>query len=177
MLNKRVDPRPLSRCFHTQPTPKKSARDLRQKKIRDLCFFPHVTYAFLVLELHYNGVQKFQGKCATERMLLPCILVRLINFTALDKSIAFGKAPRREADSQPIRQAVSQAGSWASRQADRQAEIQFGFFGGSLQLQTVGNLRPVGTVSGRVVEHSRNNWPFVSSNPGPAIADWTISSV
>ena len=41
-------------------------------------------------------------------------------------SFAFGKAPRREADSQPIsqsgRQAVSQAVSQASRQADRQAE-------------------------------------------------------
>ena len=41
-------------------------------------------------------------------------------------SIAFGKAPGKEADSQPIsqpvRQAVSQAVGRASRQADRQAE-------------------------------------------------------
>ena len=45
-------------------------------------------------------------------------------------SIAFGKAPQREADSQPIsqsvRQAVSQAVSQASRQAGR--NTQFGFF-------------------------------------------------
>ena len=41
-------------------------------------------------------------------------------------SIAFGKAPGREADGQPIsgsvRQAFSQAGGWASRQASKQAE-------------------------------------------------------
>ena len=43
-------------------------------------------------------------------------------------SIAFGSAPRREADGQPIsqlaRQAVSQAVSQASRQADRQTETR-----------------------------------------------------
>ena len=46
----------------------------------------------------------------------------------IKNSIAFGKAPRREADSQPISQSVRQAGSQAvgraSRQADRQAESQ-----------------------------------------------------
>ena len=45
-------------------------------------------------------------------------------------SIAFGSAPRRKADSQPIsqsvRQAVSQTVGQASRQADR--NTQFGFF-------------------------------------------------
>ena len=52
----------------------------------------------------------------------------------LKNSIAFGSAPRREADSQPIsqsvRQAVSQTVSQASRQADR--NTQFGFISGSL---------------------------------------------
>ena len=52
-------------------------------------------------------------------------------------SIAFGSAPRREADSQPIsqlvRQAVSQAVSRASGQADRQTETHsLGFFSGRL---------------------------------------------
>ena len=55
----------------------------------------------------------------------------------LQNSIAFGKVPRREANSQPTseagRQAVSQAVSRASRQADRRAETySLAFF----QLQT-----------------------------------------
>ena len=41
-------------------------------------------------------------------------------------STAFGKAPRREADSQPISQSVSQSGKQAGRQAGR--STQFGFF-------------------------------------------------
>ena len=65
-------------------------------------------------------------------------------------SIAFGKAPRREADSQPIsqsvRQAVSQAVSQARRQADREAEPHsLAFFSGELQLQIVGSHNPTGT--------------------------------
>ena len=56
------------------------------------------------------------------------------------KSIAFGSAPQREVDSQPIsqlvRQAVSQAVSRASRQADR--NTQFGFFQWQTRLQAVG---------------------------------------
>ena len=51
----------------------------------------------------------------------------------MKNSVAFGSAPRREADSQPIsqsvRQAISQAVSRASRQADRQTEThRLGFF-------------------------------------------------
>ena len=58
-------------------------------------------------------------------------------------SIAFDKAPQREADSQPIsqsvRQAVSQAVSRASRQADWHAEIHgLGFSTCKLHLQTLG---------------------------------------
>ena len=56
----------------------------------------------------------------------------------IDKnSVAFGSAPRREADSQPIsqlvRQAVSQTVGRASRQADR--NTQFGFFQWQTRLQ------------------------------------------
>ena len=53
----------------------------------------------------------------------------------LKNSIAFGSAPQREADSQPIsqlvRQAVSQTVSRASRQADRNTQFPF-FFSGKL---------------------------------------------
>ena len=55
-------------------------------------------------------------------------------------SIAFGSAPRREADSQPIsqlvRQAVSQTVSRASGRADR--NTQFGFFQWPTRLQAAG---------------------------------------
>ena len=57
-------------------------------------------------------------------------------------SIAFGSAPQREADSQPISQLVRQAGSqtvsWASRQAGRQAETPFGVFQWQTRLQAAG---------------------------------------
>ena len=43
-------------------------------------------------------------------------------------STAFGKAPRREADSQPISQSGSRSGKQASRQAGR--NTQFGFVSG-----------------------------------------------
>ena len=54
-----------------------------------------------------------------------------------DNSLAFGSAPGREADSQPIsqlvRQAVSHAVSWACRQADRQTQPNsLGFFSDGL---------------------------------------------
>ena len=52
--------------------------------------------------------------------------LRQLQYNRKKNSIAFGSAPRREADSQPIsqlvRQAVSQAVSRASTQADRQTE-------------------------------------------------------
>ena len=44
----------------------------------------------------------------------------------LANSIAFGSAPRREVDSQPISQLVKQAVSQSGRRADR--NTQFGFF-------------------------------------------------
>ena len=48
----------------------------------------------------------------------------------LKNSIAFGKAPRREANSQPVKQASSQSGNRLGKQASRQAgrNTQFGFF-------------------------------------------------
>ena len=68
-------------------------------------------------------------------------------------SIAFGKAPRREADSQPIsqsgRQAVSQAVSWGSRQADRNTQLSF-FSGADY------NYKHWGTTG--MQEHSMTEW-------------------
>ena len=68
-------------------------------------------------------------------------------------SIAFGSAPRREADSQPIsqlvRQAVSQTVSQASRQADR--NTQFGFFQWQTWLQAVGSTDTVSPSNGQTV--------------------------
>ena len=54
--------------------------------------------------------------------------------------IAFGSAPRREADSQPISQLLRQAVSQTVRQASRQAAryTQFGFFQWQTWLQAVG---------------------------------------
>ena len=84
-----------------------------------------------------------------------------INTRGHRNSDAFSKAPRREADSQPIsqsvRQAASQAVGWASRQADRQAEthsLAFFFSSHGLYLQTVGNPNHGGTSGDRVVQHS-----------------------
>ena len=69
--------------------------------------------------------------------------------------IAFGSAPRKEADSQPIsqlvRHAVSETVSRASRQADR--NTQFGFFRWQTRLQAVGRAAPVRTSNGRRVMH------------------------
>ena len=36
--------------FHMRPTPQKTARDLRQKRIHNLRFCPHPTYAFLITQ-------------------------------------------------------------------------------------------------------------------------------
>ena len=63
------------------------------------------------------------------------------NLRDTQNSIAFGSAPRREADSQPIsqfvRQAVSQTLSRASRQADRNTQLGF-FFSVATRLEAVG---------------------------------------
>ena len=67
-------------------------------------------------------------------------------------SIAFGSAPRREADIQPIsqfvRQAVTQIVSRASSQA---SQGKFGFFQWQTQLQAVGRTPTVRTSNGRMV--------------------------
>ena len=73
-------------------------------------------------------------------------------------SIAFGSAPRREAESQPIshlvRQAVSQVSQTSSR-ASRQADgnTQFGLSRWQTRQQAVGRAVPVRTSSGRMVMH------------------------
>ena len=99
----------------------------------------------------------------------------------IGNSIAFGKAPRREADSQPIsqsvRQAVSQAVGRASRQADRQAETYSLAFFPLLHLQTVGVHRYARPIGDRVVEHSHSDSKVVDSNPdwrSPARVDQAI---
>ena len=75
------------------------------------------------------------------------------NIFPMANSIAFGKAPRREADSQPISQSVRQAVSRASRQADKQAEMHsLAFFIGGLQLQTRRNS------TGALQEQSAVKW-------------------
>ena len=52
-----------------------------------------------------------------------------------ENSIAFGNAPQREADNQPIRQLVSQA----STQEDKQTKTHsLGFFGGGLDYKQWG---------------------------------------
>ena len=47
---------------------------------------------------------------------------RALHHYLQENSTAFVSAPRREADSQSVRQAVSHAVSWASRQADKQTQ-------------------------------------------------------
>ena len=95
--------------------------------------------------------------------------------------IAFGKAPRREADSQPIsqsdRQVVSKVVGRASRQTRRQKHTVWLFFSHRLHIQTVGNPSCTNAIGHPLVEHS----PFASkvggSNPGrrlPARADRPI---
>ena len=83
-------------------------------------------------------------------------------------SIAFGGAPQREADSQPIsqlvRQAVSQTVSRASRLADR--NTQFGFFRWQTRLQAVGRAVTVITTSGRMVMHPTTDLWVGGLNPG-----------
>ena len=74
-------------------------------------------------------------------------------------SIAFGKAPQREANNLPIsqalRQAVSQAVGRASKQAGRQVETHsLAFFHRGLHLQTVGDPKYARPIGDRVVEHS-----------------------
>ena len=89
-------------------------------------------------------------------------------------SIAFGSAPRREADSQPIsplvRQAVSQAVSWASRQADRYTK--FGFFRLRTRLQATGSPPCSRTVSIRAVMQS-----FANQQVSGSISDRLLRSV
>ena len=70
-------------------------------------------------------------------------------------SIAFGSAPRREADSQLISQLVRQAVSQTVSRASRQADIttQFGFFQWQTWLQAVGSTDAVRTSNGRTVMH------------------------
>ena len=65
----------------------------------------------------------------------------------MKNSIAFGRAPQREADSQLVRQAVSQTVSRASRQADR--NTQLGFFQWQTRLKAVGRSDSVRTSNGQ----------------------------
>ena len=86
----------------------------------------------------------------------------------LGNSIAFGSAPRREADSQPIsqlvRQAVSQTVSRASRQADR--NTVWGFSVADLASSS-GENRYCQNENGRTAMHPTAGVPVVgSSNPG-----------
>ena len=70
----------------------------------------------------------------------------------MTNSIAFGKAPRREAGNQPMRQSVSQAVGQAIRQAERRAEthnLAFFFF----SCHTVGNPRHTKSIGDRAVKH------------------------
>ena len=81
-------------------------------------------------------------------------------------SIAFGSAPRREADSQPIsqlvRQAVSQTVSRASRQADR--NTQFGFLQWQTRLSTAGKDVTNRTSDGPMAMQSTADTQVGSSN-------------
>ena len=86
------------------------------------------------------GFRGYLGNCRLLLLLAPAGVPT--------NSIAFGNAPRREAESQPIphlvRQAVSQTVGQASTQADR--DTQFGFF----QWQA-GRAAAVRTSNGRMV--------------------------
>ena len=68
-----------------------------------------------------QGVVLHKGK---KTLIFSCMpFAKMQSSKKLKKnSIAFGKAPRREADSQPISQSARQSVSQASRQAHRQAE-------------------------------------------------------
>ena len=70
--------------------------------------------------------------------------LELWDFQGWRNSIAFGSAPGREADSQPISQ--------ASRQADR--NTQFGFFRWQTRLQALGRADAARSSNGPTVMHS-----------------------
>ena len=92
--------------------------------------------------------------------------------TQRKNSIAFGSAPGREADSQPIsrlvRQSVSHSGSQSGKQAGRQADrsTQFGFFQWWTPLQAKGMPKHRKSVSGRAVMQSTGSRQDGGSNPG-----------
>ena len=88
------------------------------------------------------------------------------NYICSLNSIAFGTAPRREADSQPGKQSVRQSVGQAGRQTGRQKHTVWLFFSCGLRVQTLGNPWCARTVSGRVVKRSANKSPSVNSNPG-----------
>ena len=81
-----------------------------------------------------------------------------------ENSVALGKAPQREADSQTVSQSVSQAssqsGSQSGKQAGRQAasNTQFGFFQWQTTSTNSGTRWLMWTNISPVVEHWLNNW-------------------
>ena len=98
----------------------------------------------------------------------PVVGIKEIFELTIQNSIAFGSAPRREADSQPIsqlvRQAVSQTVSRASRQADR--NTQFGFFQWQTQLQAAGSASTIRTSNGRMAMQPTADMQVGDSIPG-----------
>ena len=101
-------------------------------------------------------------------------------------SIAFGSAPQREADSQPIsrlvRPAVSQTVGRASRQADR--NTQFGFFQWQARLQAMGMTGGCGAGGGPVAMQPTaaawgGGWNPARPTAGgagrlPSVPNWTL---
>ena len=89
----------------------------------------------------------------------------------MENSIAFGSAPQREADSQPIsqlvRQAIGQTVSQARRQADK--STHFGFFQRQTPLQVAGRATTIRTNNGNASDHRRVGQQF-DSQPGPTAA-------
>ena len=115
-----------------------------------------------------KGAKFFFRRLCSQATYLPKCAPGVISS---ENSIAFGSAPRREADSQPIsqlvRQAVSQAVNRASRQADRQTETHsLGFFSGRLGYKQRG--------AWRVPEQARSNGNAVGCQPAGRWSDsWT----
>ena len=92
-------------------------------------------------------------------------------------SIAFIKAPRREADNQPICQSVRQAFGQTVGRASKQVETHsLAFFPSRTASTNSGELQFGTEFGGQVVEHSLSASMAVGSNFGPSPASWFKSS-